>query len=74
MDIKIVKATLLNADQKNQICNLWNTEYPQKLAISPVAFDAYLGESSGHSHFLILENNTDLIGWANTFERAGERW
>jgi GNAT superfamily N-acetyltransferase len=74
MAMKIVKATLLNADQKKQVCQLWNTEYPQKLAITIPAFDAYLGESSGHTHFLILENNTNLIGWANTFDRAGERW
>ena len=56
------------------ICQLWNTEYPQNLAITATAFDAFLESSASQTHFLILENERDLVGWAYTFDREGDRW
>jgi len=74
MSMKITKATMLRSAQKDMICQLWNTEYPQNLAITATAFDAFLESSASQTHFLILENELDLVGWAYTFDREGDRW
>lgn len=65
---------MLRSEQKEMICQLWNTEYPQNLAITATAFDAFLESSASQTHFLILENERDLVGWAYTFDREGDRW
>ncbi|HSF89677.1 MAG TPA: GNAT family N-acetyltransferase [Saprospiraceae bacterium] len=74
MSMKITKATKLSAELKDMICQLWNMEYPQKLAITPTAFDEFLEASASQTHFLIMENEKDLAGWAYTFDRDGDRW
>jgi len=72
--MKITKSTKLSGAQKDMICQLWNMEYPQKLAITPSAFDEFLEASASQTHFLIIENERDLVGWAYTFDREGDRW
>jgi hypothetical protein len=74
MSMKIVKTAKLSAVQKEQICQLWNREYPVKLAVTPASFEEYLLSSTGQMHYLIMENDIEIVGWANTFDRAGERW
>ena len=74
MSMKITKSTKLSGAQKDMICQLWNMEYPQKLAITPSAFHEFLEASASQPHFLIIENERDLVGWAYTFDREGDRW
>jgi len=74
MSMKIIKKSILISEQKEMICQLWNMEYPQNLAITPTAFDEFHEASASHTHFLILENESDLVGWAYTFARASDRW
>lgn len=74
MSMKIIKASMLSAEQKDMICQLWNTEYPLNLAITPTAFDEFLEASASQTHFIILENEIELVGWAYTFDRAEDRW
>lgn len=74
MSMKIIKASMLSNEQKDMICQLWNTEYPQNLAITSTSFDEFLEASASQSHFLILENEKDLVGWAYTFDRESDRW
>ncbi len=74
MSMKITKATVLRSAQKDMICQLWNAEYPQNLAITSSGFDEFLEASDSQTHFLILENERDLVGWAYTFDREGDRW
>ena len=74
MSMKITKSTKLSGAQKDMICQLWNMEYPQKLAITPSTFDEFLEASASQTHFLIIENERDLVGWAYTFDREGDRW
>jgi len=74
MSMKITKSGTLSYAQKEQVCMIWNNEYPQKLAINPTAFDEFLQVSTGHTHYLIVEDNRGIIGWADTFDRGGDRW
>lgn len=74
MAMKIIKASSLSPEQKDMICQLWNMEYPQKLAITITAFDEFLEASASQTHFLIMEDETTITGWAYTFDREDDRW
>lgn len=72
--MKIVKCSELKLQQKASILYLWNREYPVQLNLTSEGFDNYLRSSTGHQHFLILDDASEIIGWAYTFDRDGERW
>lgn len=74
MSMKITKAATLSPLQKAQVCVIWNNEYPQKLAINTTTFDEFLQSSTSHTHYLIVSEETTIIGWADTFDRGGDRW
>lgn len=65
---------VLTTDHKLRICELWNNEYPQKLVTTPEDFDDYLGKTTQHRHFLLLDPAEFIQGWAYTFDRDEERW
>ncbi len=72
--MKIIKTSVLGPEQKENIRYIWNREYPQQLAVTPSSFDEFLISSSNQTHYLIVSEETVIIGWAFTFDRAGERW
>jgi len=72
--MKIIKTSLLDPEQKERIRRLWNEEYPRQLAVSPVSFEAFLRTTDRQNHYLIISVVNELVGWAFTFDRAGERW
>jgi len=72
--MKIITTSELTKAQKETIIFLWNREYPQKINITKEGFDEYLDLTSGHQHFLMLDDANEIIGWAYTFDREGERW
>ena len=74
MSMKILKASKLNLEQREMIRQLWNTEYPQNLAITPIAFDEFLDASVSQTHMFVLENGEEIVGWAYIFDRDGDRW
>ena len=74
MSMKITKSATLSLLQKEQVCMIWNNEFPQKLAVNASAFDDFLRASTGHTHYMIVEDNSEIIGWADTFDRGGDRW
>ncbi|SDF95518.1 Acetyltransferase (GNAT) domain-containing protein [Pedobacter terrae] len=74
-NFEITRATELDDYTKKQVFDLWNSEYPEKLAYNELAeFDDYLENLTNLNHFL-LESNEDLVlGWALTFRRDNEAW
>jgi GNAT superfamily N-acetyltransferase len=72
--MKIITTDILTKPQKDTIIYLWNREYPRQLAITPDGFETYLQSTSAHSHFLILDDANEIIGWAYTFDRDDQRW
>ena len=72
--MQIIETDFLNAKQKESVCQLWNAEYPQKLAYDTIAqFDAYLDNLTDTKHYL-LANDVCILGWAIAFSREAERW
>lgn len=61
--------------EKEFICQLWNAEYPEKLAYQSVAeFETYLNNLSDKKHYLLQDESNEIKGWAITFTRENEKW
>lgn len=72
--MKIISVNELSKSQKETIIYLWNREYPQQISVTKEGFEEYLNATSRHIHFLMLDDANEIIGWAYTFDREGERW
>jgi GNAT superfamily N-acetyltransferase len=72
--MKIIKTSILGPEQKERICHLWNKEYPIQLSVTTSSFDEFLKMSDLQNHYLIVNQEMVIAGWAFTFDRSGERW
>lgn len=72
---QIQQTDTLNEQHKTQILDLWNTEYPVNLSYdSLAAFDDYQQKLLNLTHFLLPDQENNLLGWAQTFDRDHEKW
>jgi predicted GNAT family N-acyltransferase len=72
---KIIIKNKLNEQEKQQVLDLWNNEYPEKLSYNNLGeFDHYLKNLHNINHFLLTDNIDQILGWALTFERENEKW
>lgn len=73
--MKIIEQTDLNAAQKQQVFWLWNDEYPETLSYQTLEqFDDYLKGLQERQHFLLIDEQAVIHGWAITFAREEEQW
>lgn len=73
--MKITNTHKLNQEQKEQILQLWNNEYPEKLAYKSIdGFESYLEKLNEVNHFILLNDDEKIQGWAISFERENETW
>jgi acetyltransferase (GNAT) family protein len=71
----IVEQTDLTEAQKLRLFNLWNNEYPIKLCYPTLSdFENYLGKLENKTHFLLVNEIQQILGWALLFERENEMW
>jgi len=72
---EIQQTTELTEKIKNQVFDLWNSEYPEKLAHNNLTeFDNYLNSLNNLTHYLLTAGNDEIFGWALTFDRENEKW
>ncbi len=73
--MKLITRSLLSMPEKLEIFELWNNEYPEKLAYESMeAFESYLKSLSGKSHILLIDSNKKIKGWYFDFTRDGGKW
>lgn len=73
-NFKLSILSILSLDDKQQIMDLWNTEYPIKLAYPNLtAFEHYLNGLIAPTHILVLSEGK-ILGWASKFYRDDIRW
>ena len=73
--MKIVSKGELSLQQKEIICELWNSEYPEKLSYkSVVEFENYLNNLYDLKHYLLKDELDVIHGWGITFDRENEKW
>ena len=74
-NFEIIQTTELNEQVKQQVLDLWNSEYPEKLAYNSLTeFDIYLLNLTNLKHFLLTNETNYIFGWAFTFDRDSEKW
>lgn len=73
--MRIAEARSLTFAQKNAILQLWNSEYPASLKYDTIALlEDYLDHLGDKKHYLLMNDEGIMSGWAFTFTRDGEKW
>lgn len=73
--MNFIKTNILTKNQKEQIIDLWNNEYPEKLKHQSLeSFDIYLRNLNEQSHILLIDNKQRVNGWYFDFIRENEKW
>ena len=74
-NLKIIQPDELNERAKKQVFDIWNTEYPEKLSYHSLTdIENYFENLSNLKHFLLINDQDVIFGWALTFERENEKW
>ena len=72
--MEITKSASLSRQQKLDIIELWNQEYPEALSLSGLdAFDDYLQNLSDKHHLILSDEAGTVMGWLICFIRDNER-
>jgi len=73
--VQFIKTSKLSKSQKQEICDLWNNEYPEKLNYRNLAdFENYLKNLSKQSHIIMVNKDQNIKGWYFDFIRESEKW
>lgn len=73
--MKITETEILTLKEKNEVYDLWNSEYPKNLMYNnPSEFERYLFELSDQYHILVKNDSGIVKGWYFDFNRDDERW
>lgn len=73
--MKIIEKEVLSLQDKETLLQLWNNEYPVKLNYQAMHdFDLHLDALTEKKHYLLLNENSRIKGWAFTFLREEENW
>ena len=73
--MRITKSKQLSSEQKQEIFDLWNEEYPVNLRYNDISeLDEYLDKFEDQNHMLLIDENGRIKGWYADFLRDDERW
>lgn len=73
--MKFSVQAILSKEDKIQILELWNNEYPENLSFTSIAgFEDYLNTLSKPIHHLIINADNKIKGWSVGFFRDGKKW
>ncbi len=73
--IQFYQTQQLNSQQKQEIFQIWNSEYPTGISYNDLGeFENYLEGLADKVHVLMLDEQHKVKGWLAHFNRASERW
>lgn len=73
--MKIISKEILSEEEKKVLRELWNEEYPARLNCKTMQdFELYLNGLLNTKHYLLLDDENKINGWAYTFLRENEDW
>ena len=65
----------LSKREREQILSIWNVEYPVSVHYKNLEeFDAYLAKQEEPRHYLMTDQNGNVVAWQGVFSREGARW
>ena len=71
----MIERNFLEENEKIQILNIWNSEYPTTLNFAELTgFDNYLNSLSEPKHYILNNANNEILAWACKFVRDSEMW
>lgn len=74
-NLDIINKNNLTQEEKEQLLELWNVEYPSKFSFENLTdFENYLQKLANINSFLLQNSQNMILGWAATFDRDNERW
>lgn len=75
MKLNMVSTDKLSKIEKLQLFELWNSEYPAKLAHKTLDdFNSYLEKLKNIKHILLVDSRNKIHGWYFDFIRNDEKW
>ncbi|HAQ70899.1 MAG TPA: N-acetyltransferase [Flavobacteriales bacterium] len=73
--MEFLSTSELTENQKAQLFELWNREYPATLNYASIqGLDDYLNGLTEATHVLILDESKSVKAWHVDFVREGEKW
>lgn len=73
--MQYIHTNSLNNDQKEQIRNLWNQEYPVNISFEAIEdFENYLSKLEHQNHIIVENEKKMIIAWYADFIRQEERY
>lgn len=73
--LSTLKTKVLSTKQKQEILNLWNTEYPLSIQHKDAeSLEIYLSSISEPTHYFRMNSHHQILAWLVCFNRNGERF
>ncbi|NPA36272.1 MAG: GNAT family N-acetyltransferase [Chlorobi bacterium] len=73
--MKFIETEVLSQEQKQEMFELWNNEYPDVLAYSVLTeFEDYLNKLINRHYILLVDDAGKVKGWYFEFTRDDEKW
>lgn len=73
--MNLIEVLELTEGQKRKILSLWNKEYPERLKYDDIQeFNTYLDSLNHKKHYILINRENEIDGWAFLFERENENW
>jgi GNAT superfamily N-acetyltransferase len=73
--VEFKKLKELSKTHKEEVLNLWNNEYPEKLNYKTLQdFEYYIESLAEQSHILMINEQQEIKGWYVDFMRENEKW
>ncbi len=73
--MKIISKKNLTTDEKRHLMQIWNNEYPAKLAFNTLSdLELYLNGLTDLTHYFVIDEDSNIQGWASTFNREDNIW
>jgi hypothetical protein len=73
--VRFIKIKNLLFNQKQEILQLWNNEYPRSLQYNDISeLEEYLNKLEDPKHILLVDSMDKIKGWYSEFYRDNEKW
>lgn len=70
-----IALSTLSENQKIQLMNIWNQEYPKNLIYNTIQeFESYLCKLVDVNHILLMDETESIKAWYFDFTRLDEKW
>ncbi|MBI1838388.1 MAG: GNAT family N-acetyltransferase [Flavobacteriia bacterium] len=73
--MNIERKKYLSINEKEAVFHLWNNEYPVQIQLDAIEnLEMYLNSLNELIHYLVKDENSNLLGWAIEFMRENQKW